>query len=222
MNVFKFDGRKFIAGLGILALMAASVGCSQSEKLTWERLKQTHFRLVTGKTLKKNNQPVGQASSANAIVDKQGNSDKTAVKQEKPKQKVKVTLYFADQSGDYLVAEKREIALVPGLAKATIQELIEGPKTKGLNRTIPEGSKLLGINVENGLCTVNFNKQFKTNHWGGSTGEILTVYSLVDTLTQFDKINKVEILVNGQKLDTLAGHMDLTAPVTRNSQIIKS
>jgi len=131
-------------------------------------------------------------------------------------------LYFSDQNGDYLIAEKREVPLVPGLARATVQELIKGPEGKGLSGTIPEGTKLLDINIENGLCTVDLSKEFRDNHWGGSSGEILTVYSLVNTLTQFPTVEKVEILVEGQKIDTLAGHMDLSAPVSRNSQIINS
>ncbi len=228
MKMYKVSGKKILAVLGIVVLLGVSAGCSEVEKFSWEKLKETQYRMVTGKkpdTAKTAAEDKGQAA-ADTIAGSQGQQDSTAVansrEQDQKQKKVSVVLYFSDQNGDYLIAEKREVPLVPGLARATVQELIKGPEGKGLSGTIPEGTKLLDINIENGLCTVDLSKEFRDNHWGGSSGEILTVYSLVNTLTQFPTVEKVEILVEGQKIDTLAGHMDLSAPVSRNSQIINS
>ena len=88
--------------------------------------------------------------------------------------------------------------------------------------TIPDGTKLLDIDIAKGLARVNLSSEFRDNHWGGSSGEILTVYSLVNTLTQFSTVENVEILVEGEKIETLAGHMDLSAPVSRNAELIKT
>ena len=58
---------------------------------------------------------------------------------------------------------------------------------------------------------------------GGSTGEILTIYSIVDTLTlNFPEIKDVQILVEGRKKDTIAGHIDITTPLAPDKQIIKN
>ncbi|MBC7336356.1 MAG: GerMN domain-containing protein, partial [Clostridia bacterium] len=60
----------------------------------------------------------------------------------------KVTLYFADPSGQYLVPVTREIAKVEGIARATLQELILGPESgSDLLPTIPVGSVLRDINI---------------------------------------------------------------------------
>lgn len=227
MKVFKVSGKKLLAGIGILILLASTAGCSDAEKFSWDKLKETHYRMIAGekfyekmKSAQADAANKGQ-SAAKAPATQQGKRINLNKPETKANNKVEVSLYFSDQNGDYLQVEKREIAMVPGLARATVQELIAGPKTKGLLRTMPEGAKLLDINVEKGLCRVDLSKEFKDNHWGGSSGEILTVYSLVDTLTQFSSIDKVEILVEGQKVETLAGHMDLSIPVIRNTQIVK-
>ena len=228
MKVFKVSGKKLLAGIGIIFLLGATLGCSEVEKFSWDKLKETHYRMIAGeKFYQKMKNAQGDASTkgqaaANSPAAKQGKQEAKTKPGAKGNNKVEISLYFSDQNGDYLQVEKREIAMVPGLARATVEELIAGPKTKGLLRTVPEGTKLLDINVENGLCRIDLSKEFKDNHWGGSSGEILTVYSLVDTLTQFSSIDKVEILVEGQKVETLAGHMDLSVPVIRNTQIVKT
>lgn len=236
VKVFKVSGKKLLAGIGIIFLLGATLGCSEAEKFSWDKLKETHYRMIAGekfyqkmKNAQANASAKGQAAvstngqaAASSPAAKQGKQEAKTKPGVKGNNKVEISLYFSDPNGDYLQAEKREIAMVPGLARATVEELIAGPKTKGLLRTVPEGTQLLDINVENGLCRVDLSKQFKDNHWGGSSGEILTVYSLVDTLTQFSAIDKVEILVEGQKVETLAGHMDLSVPVMRNTQIVKT
>ena len=226
MKFFEVNGKKSLAAAGILFLLLAAAGCSEAEKISWERLKETHYRMITGKTSKPKAKPAAE-SGGQAAVSGQVNQDSQEVVADSKVQvetqtKVDVVLYFADQGGDLLVPEKREIIMVPGLARATVEELINGPKDKGLARTIPEGAKLLDINIEKGLCRLDFSQELKDNHWGGSSGELLTVYSIVDTLTQFPTVKEVEILIEGQKIDSLAGHMDLSVPVTRNNQVIKS
>ncbi|MDN5347249.1 MAG: hypothetical protein PWP65_813 [Clostridia bacterium] len=134
----------------------------------------------------------------------------------------KVVLYFADPTGQRLVAQEREIPKVEGIARATIQELIKGPGLESnLLPTIPAGTVLKDINIRpDGLARVDFSRELVENHSGGSIGENLTVYSIVNTLTQFPSVKKVEILVEGKKVKTLAGHVDVSDPITRNENII--
>lgn len=219
MKFCELSGKKVLAGAGIILLLGISAGCSEADKYSWEKMKETQYRMITGKQLQNVRSAAADAGQA---VTTAGTSSATTPDGKKVSQeKVDIVLYFADQNGDFLQAEKRQIEMVPGLAKATVEQLIQGPKQKGLTRTIPQGTKIREIDIKNGLCRIDLSKEFKDNHWGGSSGEILTVYSLVDTLTQFDSVEQVEILVEGQRIDSLAGHMDLTAPVMKNTQIIK-
>lgn len=135
---------------------------------------------------------------------------------------MEIVLFFADRDGN-LVPERRSIPRTPGIARKTMQELCKGPSSSDLLATLPEGTRLrdININIKNGLCTVDFSRELQQKHKGGSSGEILTIYSIVNTLTQFPTVDKVIILVEGMKLPTLAGHMDLSVPLERRPDLLK-
>ncbi|HEY8497940.1 MAG TPA: GerMN domain-containing protein, partial [Limnochordales bacterium] len=57
-------------------------------------------------------------------------------------------------------------------------------------------------------------------HWGGTTGELLTVYGIVNTLTQLPGIRQVQIVVEGRPVETLAGHVDLTQPLEADPSLV--
>lgn len=135
---------------------------------------------------------------------------------QEPGETIIVQLWFSDSQGQKLIVEEREISKVEGIARATINELIKGPSMDSdLLPTIPVGTVLRDINVKSdGLIIVDFSKELITNHIGGSTAETLTVYSIVNTLTQFPTVDRVQFLVEGQYVETLTGHMDLTQTIS--------
>ena len=132
-----------------------------------------------------------------------------------PANQVEVVLYFSDEQAQNLTGEKRLVSMTDGLARETINQLIKGPAKEDSNATIPAGTRLLDISVIDNVATVDFSKELIDNHTGGSAGEQMTVYSVVNTLTEFSTITKVLFLVEGQKVDTLAGHMDISRSLER-------
>lgn len=138
-----------------------------------------------------------------------------------------ITLYFSDDQAMYLVGETREITISPSAQMASseageiIEELIAGPKNPGLIGTMPAETRLLGVEVSEGLATVDFREELRSKHLGGSSGELMTLYSLVNSLTEVPEIKQVQIQINGENLDSLAGHVDLTHPLTRDESMIK-
>jgi germination protein M len=137
-------------------------------------------------------------------------------------QEVTLVLYFPDDQAMYLEREERTVEAAEGETYETlaVRALIEGPAVEGHGVSIPEGTELLSLEVTDGVAYVNFSEEFVTNHWGGSTGEIMTIYSVVNTLTESPDVTAVVFLVEGEKLGTLAGHIELTDPVERNEDII--
>jgi spore germination protein GerM len=136
----------------------------------------------------------------------------------------KLTLYFSDPLGQHLVNEERVIPKVEGIGRSAINELIKGPHlASNLMPTIPDNTILLDINVKQAekLAIVDFSRALVDNHMGGSSAEALTVYSIVNTLTQFPTVDRVQILVNGQYVETIAGHLDVSKPLTRNDLLIR-
>jgi germination protein M len=137
-----------------------------------------------------------------------------------------VTLLFGSTDGEGLVREQTQVrkrTMLLDQVRVVIEELIRGP-TGVLVRTIPEGTKLLSVYLlPDGTLVVDFSREIQTLHTGGTTGEILTVYSIVNTLTMnFNEIEKVQILVDGDEVETLVGHIDLESPLARDSRWLKS
>jgi spore germination protein GerM len=75
---------------------------------------------------------------------------------------------------------------------------------------------------EKGVAVVNFNKALSKDHPGGSSAEIMTTYSIVNSLTlNFPKIKQIQILVEGKPIETIAGHLSLKQPISPNPSLIK-
>ncbi|QSJ17745.1 GerMN domain-containing protein [Nostoc sp. UHCC 0702] len=96
------------------------------------------------------------------------------------------------------------------------QSLLEGPSEGTDSTTIPKGTKLLGLKVENKEVHVNLSEDFTNG--GGSTSMIARVGQVVYTATTLDPNAKVYISVNGKQLDVLGGEgVELEQPLTRES-----
>lgn len=137
-----------------------------------------------------------------------------------------VTLFFADDTASYLVPEVRQLAegvdaSVESLAIAIIEALIAGPSDQsGLFRTLPPETVIRDVSIEGDLLIADFGSELQRYHWGGSTGEILTVYSIVHTLLELPNIHQVLIRIEGENIATLAGHLDVSRPLTPNESLI--
>lgn len=131
-----------------------------------------------------------------------------------------VTLYFSDDAAMYLIPEARAAALVDNsIEKTIITELMKGPENKAHKPTIPDGTKLISVETKDGICFVNFSQEFVSKHNGGSAGEYMTIYSIVNSLTELDHIQKVQFLIDGNKLEVFK-HMVFNEPFERDNSII--
>lgn len=135
--------------------------------------------------------------------------------------KTTLTLYFADKEAQFLVPEKREVIRKGESAEeAVIRELIAGPADTAHGRTMPPETKLISISVANGVAYANFSKELKIKHWGGSAGETMTVYSVVNSLAELPGITEVQFLIEGAKVESLAGHIELDAPLRPDWRLV--
>jgi spore germination protein GerM len=136
-----------------------------------------------------------------------------------------VLVYFSDSESEYLVGEKREIPKkneVKEEAKETIGELIRGPKSK-LIPTLPPRTKLLTLQINDaGLAKVNFSQALSKDHPGGTSAEMMTIYSIVNSLSlNFPQIKRVQILIDGKPVETIRGHLSLRQPISPKPDLIK-
>ena len=146
----------------------------------------------------------------------------------KLKDKKPIRLYFADKENVKLRAEIRYINAsdmggnAGSQATILVRELMKGPgKGIELESTIPEGTRLLSdVTIENHTATVNFSKEFVEKHPGGKDEEKLTVYSVVNTLTELREIEKVIFKVEGETRALYKGNFKFDKPFPRSTSII--
>lgn len=144
----------------------------------------------------------------------------------KKRDKIEVTLYFSDPNERFLVPEKRLIPRekeVEDQARELVIALISGPNPKsGLINTFPEKTEVAGVKRDGeDTISVDFRENLVTNHPGGSTAEMATIYSLTNTLSaNLPAVKKVRILVGGKERESLKGHVGLRKPFVMNKELI--
>ena len=134
---------------------------------------------------------------------------------------ITLILFFGGPNAEGLAREERTVLRTnERTEELVIQELIKGPESEQFYATIPEGTRLLDIQVSEGTAVVDFSGEIQTQHPGGTTGETLTVYSIVNSLTELPGIVFVQILIEGETADSLAGHIEIREPLARNPFVI--
>ena len=136
-------------------------------------------------------------------------------------QLVNIKVYYPDENATGLVAVEKSIKDTDNKYQAAVEALMAGTEKKGLANVFPKKAKLLQVTVSGKVAKVNFSRELQKNFVGGSTGEEMLVGSVVNTLTEFPEIQKVQILVDGQEVETLSGHMDLSQPLPRMTELLK-
>ncbi|HOM01658.1 MAG TPA: GerMN domain-containing protein [Acetivibrio sp.] len=155
-------------------------------------------------------------------ADLEKESEKDTEEEPEKEETLTVTVYFGDFQSEKVAPETRTVKVKAGesIEKAVFEELAKGPKSEELDPVISEGTKLLSVKTENGICTLNLSKEFVENHIGGSTAELMTINSIVASLTELPGINKVQFLIEGNVREFFI-HEALDAPIGRNESIIK-
>lgn len=113
-----------------------------------------------------------------------------------------VSLYYKNKETKELMPEGRVIdskELLENPYKKLVELLIEAPKNDKLESAIPEGTKVNNAKIEGDIVYLDLSKEFIENHAGGQEEESLTIYSIVNTLTELTEVNSVKILIDGKE-----------------------
>jgi hypothetical protein len=141
-----------------------------------------------------------------------------------PLSRESVRLYFPSASDEGLIEEPREIlrTTTPGdRAKQILSDLLSGPSSEAAVSFIPTGTRLRQVYVVDQTAYADFSEELRAGLDGGSDPEILTVYSIVNSLVlNIHEIARVGILVEGRPCETLNGHLDLRRPLKPNQKLI--
>lgn len=136
--------------------------------------------------------------------------EKAEEKESLPKTKVKLCYVYVDSDG--AVVRKiitREIDKSNAPLTNTIKSLLSGPAAgdKNCMSLIPEGTRLLGASVKNGIATLNFSEEFEFNGISADSYRA-QLMQVVYTATEFSTVESVQFLINGQRREYM-GSEDL-------------
>jgi spore germination protein GerM len=138
--------------------------------------------------------------------------------------RISVRLYFEAPDREGLLPEEREVAFsgdLPRQLRTVVEELAKG-STTGLVATLPAGTRVLEVFVQaRGVAWVDLSSEATSNFPGGSRAEMLTVYSVVNTIvTNFPAVSRVRVVVNDQAVTSLGGHVDLSRPLPPDMTLV--
>ncbi|MBQ9387715.1 MAG: GerMN domain-containing protein [Lachnospiraceae bacterium] len=132
-----------------------------------------------------------------------------------------LTVYFANEAKDRLVKTVVTAAYrrTTPMERVVVEQIIKGPADKTLSATVPSTLTLLGVNVRDGICYVNFDDKFLTEAL--TTNDYIPVYSIVNSLLELKGIESVQISINGSSDITMPlGEISFSRPLTYNDVYI--
>lgn len=131
---------------------------------------------------------------------------------------IQTKLYFIDNG--YLTYEVRSIEVPKkNISFGVLNALEAGPRNKLLKSPFDKKNIVISSEVVDEVCYVNLKKAFLTGTmWNYETKE-LVLGSIVNTLTELENVQLVQILIDGAAYENIGG-MDLSQPIKRDSSVI--
>lgn len=141
-----------------------------------------------------------------------------------PTPQITATLFYGTEDGQHLLGVRREVPLGTDVVlqgREILAAQLE-PAPEPYISVIPEGTTLRAFYVTpRGDAFVDLSPEVSATHPGGSLTELLTVYAIVNAVTaNLPTVQRVQLLVDGQEVDTIAGHVDVRRPLARDMSLV--
>ncbi len=134
-----------------------------------------------------------------------------------------LTIYFANKEGTKVVPTTVEAVVGNGVSveKLVVEKLIAGPgsSNRGVYETIPEETKLISVSTDDGVCYVNLSEEFLKPH--PDVTEMVSLYSIVNSLCELPGITKVQFSINGDTERTYIENITFAVPFERNTELVE-
>lgn len=130
------------------------------------------------------------------------------------------TLYFSNQDGNMLRKVKVECICSNNVSieRYVVEQLIEGTTDDKCKNTLAADTRINNITTKDGVCYVDFSEAMISEQ---TIDEEVSIYSIVNSLSELAHITKVQISVNGST-DVKYGTIDLSKPLSRNLNIVEN
>ena len=165
-----------------------------------------------------------ETSTEEEATEEETTVEETTVEEELEEQieaeDITINVYYSDQMAEYLVPESRIISSENKYVDA-LYELMKKPIDGSLTPLIPGTTIINSVAIEEGNAKVDLSQELLDDRFVSDAADILLLYSIANTLTQFQEINSITLYIDGKKLDIL-GQLDVTEPLFRNNDLIKN
>lgn len=133
-----------------------------------------------------------------------------------PKGPIRLKVYFS--LGEKMQPVQREVPYTKAVLTAAMNELLAGPRDAeadaGLSTQIPDGTKLRGISLKDGIATVDLSKAYESG--GGTLSMSNRLAQVIFTLTQYPNVQSVSFELDGTPVRVFSGEgLILDHPQTR-------
>jgi spore germination protein GerM len=138
---------------------------------------------------------------------------------------ITATLYYGSSDGRALVPVRRDVPAATSVVDQGRQilgvQFQDAPQP--YVQVIPKGTKLRAFYVtERGEAFVDLSGDVVSAHPGGSLTELLTIYAIVNAVTtNLPAVQRVQLLVEGKEVDTIAGHVDVRRPLEGDATLVR-
>jgi germination protein M len=128
-----------------------------------------------------------------------------------------VTYQVFFTSADGLFVTYRTEPATPRVGTAALESLLEGPDSfemgYGLRTEIPDGTQLLGLEIEGEIARVDLTSELEAG--GGLASKQARLAQIVYTITQFPTVKGVLFSLDGESIGVPKGESIIDRPVTR-------
>ena len=138
--------------------------------------------------------------------------------------KTSTIVYYQDNYG-YLVPVMCSVPMADGIAKATLSMMVQSPDNDmqaarlGLRTVLPEGTSI-DLDISKGLARIDLGKEVLD--MADAAAESNMIDAIVQTLTEFDTVDRVEFLIGGQRREKLTHGTDVSKTFTRGDINVES
>lgn len=136
---------------------------------------------------------------------------------------VRVNLYFGNADGTALVRETRTLTMgmTDALPSVIMKVLIAGPEDKSYTSVIPQGTLVKDVFIKDNVCYVDLSAEFQKNHLGGERKEMLTIYSIVNSLQNVNGVQYVQFLIEGERVEYYKSYVKLDGFLTSDFSLVE-
>ncbi len=192
--------KRILAGAIIICMAFLAVGCENPVRMLLDWI--TGGEQAPGEP---DTQPPQQEESADTVSDVRMRD---------------TVLYYRDSKG-YLVPVSVDIEWEEGIARAALERLISDDELSvmaqdtGLFSAIPAGTRVLGLTIRDGLAKVDLSKE--AIDCASAEEEELMIKSVVYTLTEFNTVDRVQFMVEGEVPESLTYGTRTGSPISREN-----